>query len=853
MADLFTKQQERITHMNEQTSQELLLKLSKIENNLRKETRGDDLYGGDLLRDTALAISRSIRRLINNRLKGSQPNNRLKRSQLPRNARPAEVVHVWERLVNEVVREYQWEREILEHNLELKEFRPRTFFSILPGNWQNTILTSRLKASELQVKYLEIIPRSETAGGAKERKERLSVLLPITNGYRKTFRSLACLCYDIEKYLDKYDVQFHICVNYSDDNSIYEVTRFANTIGYSRAIPITLYHAEKPNQRGHRGRQGRWWKTDILNFMLNSILRTQKKEKVHTEDGARPQKEHFLHFADDDIYISPGDEVIEKNIQTLRENRELKIISASYSSEEDWGFSAVSSVRKRRGYIESRQDDRLFNIYGGCMTTTVERLLSLSISNTRTKTIKFPRAIGRNKEFGEDSYLTALANLHLLEESASKRTSKIQSLRGYATRQRVVGHQEPTNIVSFANRVARDKQWSKRSLEACFPRDKKLNKDNLKNVARTFGALRRLTFEPIASAITAERDLRHNLAQAWGYEIRAKATEWSDRARIRYAHAINWTIHKTRHQICKDIVENGHLFETILQDLTRGPVSYELIHGMRECAKDPSEQLSQICRLLIAVDRKSIESILHENAYLFHLYAIAEESLTYGAQFSMATTDGESPEELLGLSEEKIACLKKLYPFDLALILAKAFPGKFENCITVSAENESNQEKADYLFKHPRRSPRSYSIFLQRNPARTPSDHDKGLDKLFLRYHTVIGRGKFLKDSPRRIVYLHVLGEEIVKTILNIAKGLAHNTVDPELQVLKTMYPTLKQSMLHYAGPERHAPFDRLMQSLYIQDSIKGKAKQLSRVVLGDNQCRQLSTCMESSSGKCMA
>lgn len=84
-----------------------------------------------------------------------------------------------------------------------------------------------------------------------------------------------------------------------------------------------------------------------------------------------------------------------------------------------------------------------------------------------------------------------------------------------------------------------------------------------------------------------------------------------------------------------------------------------------------------------------------------------------------------------------------------------------------------------------------------------------------------------------------LLGKRVIRETLG--KYVEEVKDVPIVNVVETLYPSLELATVNYAGPERRSPFGRLMQSLYIQKSIRGKGrKPLSAIVLADQPCRQL-------------
>jgi hypothetical protein len=124
---------------------------------------------------------------------------------------------------------------------------------------------------------------------------------------------------------------------------------------------------------------------------------------------------------------------------------------------------------------------------------------------------------------------------------------------------------------------------------------------------------------------------------------------------------------------------------------------------------------------------------------------------------------------------------------------------------------------------------------------------------LFVRFFPVIGTQRLAHDSPRRLVYLHVLGEHITKMALdstdevvlpgdelsNDGNSSAGSTM-PQVQIVETLFPSLRHAMLAYAGPERSSARRRFTGSLYIQEGLLGKAEPVDRALLSHAQFIQL-------------
>lgn len=780
----------------------------------------DELYAGDVLRKTAKAITRKIR---------TDPDF-FKVTDKER------LTDAWRVLVQEVFYEYHHEREILSNGLEIREFRPRTFFSELPEkeSWDTIETKSGLKAD-----YRTIGPSRQKA----QHKEgpSLSILLPIRSGYRKTFRSLACLCYDIRSLIQiGYKVDFHICINFSDDNTLYEVTRFATTFGQSRDLAFTLYSLEDPTIHGQQGSGDRWWKNVVLDIMLRRVIEQSGYCQEDLPDN------HYIHFADDDIFISPESNVLEGNIKDIKDNPELLVVSAAYSSNDNRGFSAINSVRKLEDYVrvkheEHGAEEKLLNLYGGCMTTTLERL---------------KRALGEQMWFseeltvGEDSYLTVAANFHLIKATPSSDPCKFsfsalsEAVCAYASRRRIVGHSEPFSIAAFVQRFSRDSRWSSESVKLvidtisrCQGQGQGQGKESEEYMCTAFSSLRLQSFDPIQKAIQDSSNYRHILAQAWYRlirdEVKTNLNQWRNengtlKRDLRY---VQWATHKTQHQICVDIVSSRHIFQEVSRCISKGAFGFDLVSYMRASDDHLLERFPVMSRLLASVDRETIGPALVQNSYLYHWYSIAEESLAFALGFLQDHIESGATEDAFRtrLSQRKIAALKSRFRFSFQDILKCAFP---EDPPQIAPQEESRNDAGGYRVRRLKAAPNSYCAFLYR--VGKVKGTKKDLGDLFVRYFSVTGRGLFFKESPRRMVYLHVFGEAVIGAIIRLSKPEMGER-SPGLSLVRTLYPSLEQATVNYAGPERHGPFDRLMQSLYIQESLSGRAKPLTRVALSDD------------------
>ena len=686
-----------------------------------------------------------------------------------------QVILAWRSLVDEVLAEFQRESTMVAHRLSLKEYRPRTSFAILPHTteWITVHHDASINVERYRLAPIGPLP--------PPRGRRLTVLLPITNGYRRTYRALVGICHDLgQAFLAKYNVDFHVCVNYSDDNSLYEVSRFASTVGCARGVNVMLYHAEDPAVAGPAGRHGHWKKTTVLNVMLQSIFGNS------AEWGCAPDR-HILHFADDDIRFQRVDHahaatgVIESHINSLEQSL-VQVLSACCFSYEDLGFSALSSVRKHKEYVAKTKV--ICNLYGASMTTTAKRLAYLLYQPKQSLVPQFPQP-ALPAVLAEDCFLTILANLDVLCSGSDP-----GDLAAYADGRTLIGHPEATNVVSYAQRFARDLAWGEQAIQICAEL-----RPECGDLAHRFEAARRESFRPVGEAINEGSDPRHLVAQAWLSCIRTQVKRdrsvWALSARN--WGWVNWAEHKTQHQICSDIVEDDAVFASIL-DVMAASESGELRNFSQFVGSSVHRHQSfpHLSNLLAHIGRNALSPVLHQNAYLFHWYYIALEAQEYCDMFERATE---------ACNGAHVPTYDASFTFDLRGLMERAGLSKSQASWTMARAGEASY---------------GYGAFICAG--------EKKEVRYYLHYCPVVGFGTFLSNSPRRLVYLQVLGETLVKLIMNRAQHLTRQETSevPALPLClpETLYPLLENAVLGYAGPERRAPFDRFLQSLYIQTAL---------------------------------
>src|SRR5262245_7995078 len=649
-----------------------------------EETREDNIFGGRLLAETALTASDKFF----TKLLQSKP-DALGRA-----------LTDWQQLLDEVLSEYRWERELLKHDLIIGEFRPRTFFSVLPEPhmWTSIESLPTELPKETEARLLRIPPRSSGQVG----RMKLSVLMPICNGYRRTFRTLVCVGLDIRgsEKMKTYQVIFHVCINYTDDNSLYEVSRFANSMARAHGIGMRLYWLENPTAQGTQGSPG-MMRTNALNLMLSEIC----------EESQEDQFEHFLHFCDDDIFIPPGQQILETNIKQLEDDQRLKIICGTYTNDDYSGFNAISSVRKRREFVHyngerTDQSDRLLTVYGVCMTTTLARLALVLPRRQDKDALYIPVLNNDGKQFGADPYIAVHANKEVLQEFDVKCRAQGRENEGrvrtelanqalynspaYARRARCIGHPEETNVIAFVKRYWRDLFWGERVIDV----SQRMWEDYLR--------LRKRSFKPIESKIEQDKSFRYRLAHAWLTAIRDKVKEWKQHEALRpkwlkepgepesaspsLRQSINWESHKTQHQICKDIVQDQTVFREVAEAVLKGRFGRNVVQ-LITCREQSRELFfPEFCRLLIVRDWQTIKSDLVRNKYLFHLHRIAEESIAIAMQFQPPGVTS-SVQEAVRLNSQRREDMKRRYRLDLAAVLREAFPAAFKSDAVVCQSN----------------------------------------------------------------------------------------------------------------------------------------------------------------------
>ncbi len=773
-----------------QTQRKKLLQVLRI---YRDDSANDEKYGGKVLYESAEAVIECLST----------------QTSLP-------YENAWASLVHEVFEQYQFERELLEKHLLIYDYRPRTNFNVLPNNkeWKDLIYAPA-KKHHFSVRYWSKDHSDKRAPKRKDDSIKLFVLVPIENGYRRTFQSLASLYYDLEcdHVSDEYAIEFHVCVNFSDDNTLNEVLRFERTLGSCRNHSMVLYNFEDPNKFGSQGRGILWFKTLVLNTMLSHI-----SSKFPVNQPSNLDDKVFLHFQDDDVQIDPGRGFINDNIKFLVDNSEANIVSGIYTNEEDFGFSLISSVRKRKEYISALNAGKVVNLYGGCMTTTLARLKRVLELGPQAR-VEFPlKEEDRDLATSEDAFLTYMSNKHLLKPTDEP--------AGFARPQITVRHPEEANIVSWARRLARDDRWGRQAAEIVELRSSKPGEKGV--VQRKIAELRRASFNPVSVAISNSKNIAHRIADMWNYQLRILVRTGEYDFGQMAAGSVDWSTQKTQHQICKDIVNERKVFTDVLAAARRTNLGYEFVHALELCECDRSMAFPILSWMLARTNRRELDGDLYLSKYLFRWHAIAEESAGLTYQFISNLVD--EPKDacaFLDLSVERAEVLSRRYPVKIEAALNQ-LPNDCKLHGALLKMKELRIGAGASIDRRPLWRRESYIAFYK---------GEKKQD-LFLRYYPVFGRGRFLEASPRRRVYLQVLGEEVTRAIRQAA--ISNRAAAPQVELPETLYPKLPQATINYAGPEQRIPSERFAQMFYVQKKIAPWADRLWKAKLRDEQIVQV-------------
>jgi len=714
-------------------------------------------------------------------------------------------------LLREILADYRRERQLADRDLFIQESSPRGHFTQLPRDpfvkWTSLQAPTGLAAFRREFDNWQEIGTSQ---------DGLSVLMAVKDGYRRLSAALYTLAEDLRHRRSKtrdWQITFHVCVNFTDDNSLYELDKFARTLARALRINVREYSLESPRKLGGSGAKA-WTKTSALNLMLADC----------DENPLATAHRHFLHFADDDIRVQVGNLVVSRNITELEKCQDAWVVGATYSDSQARGFARVTTVRKDPRFLKLCGDCQLVNIYGGAMTTTRRRLKDVLGSD-----FTFPTEADRS--LGEDAYLTICGNWdHIVHRQ--------EPLRVYTLMSNLVEHPEEVSVGGWARRIRRDRSWGKDTFE--YVRSQKDPSNSSQNTYEVFAELRRGSFAQVGEQIKKHGDSYAHLALQLGTAFRrlAKGSE----AAAGFV-AFRPSTEMTHYHVCRTIVHNRRHFEDLVATLERLPIGAELAHLLRASKEDPGRHFPEICRRLVELDRASAEPELLKNRFLYNLYEIAEEATAMVAQFLRSI--GENGTEFFGRrmpSDQVLQRLTRRYPLDLKKLVA----GLVHRHLNEGRASESDWEiEGEYLPGDVPTS-RSFSAYLRATPKGEQADEDS-TEELFLRYFPCPGVREFFELSPRRRVYLQVLGRELVSSFWGPESP---STSDTRIHLPEILYPNLTEAAANCLGPQQWTPAGRFGQSLWIERSLRGRTAPLSTTLMNDEWAESIAECLGSSLGR---
>lgn len=780
-----------------------------------RDCESDDEFGGRFLAASARAVNLRIHASLRNS------------DATILGAEPAHCLRVWRRLVHEVTADYRTTREIIEHRLEIRDYRPRVWFDELPRD----LAEDRARDIPTAIGLLRVRRFSPTA--RKERsgdRRRLCILLPIENGYRRTFQVLAGLAFDVSDIRDRFAIEFHVCSNFSDDSTSYEVLRFARTIAESRDIRVCLYTIDNPRKMGAPGRGRKWLKTVVVNAMLQWIQEEQSEAA-----GQAPGPELFLYFADDDVRLDGATSTIGEAIDILVKNPSTLLVSGTYTCDDDHGFLALSACRKRR-HLFARTDAVLGNVYGGCMATTQVRLQQLVAGTEAPPLIRLPASEVDDRATSEDLLISILGYQLDLARAASRGASTDSSQRtptpaaAYAATRLPVYHPEESSVAGYIRRLARDRHW----FEAA--------RKQFGQSAEVYRRARNESFATIDCAIAAG-DVRGRLANEWLRLLRSEVDEslrsWvSMPPKIERLRSTDDSVQKTQHQVCKDIVNDNSVFAGVLDAVRAGAFGTAFVQSMEAAKEDRESAFPELSLHLGRLRRADLGDILLTNPYLYHWHAIAEESLAALVKFRSLPVGGRrSLGEQLHVDGALLNELETRFSYDARVGIANVLhiPEATITFREFLREWDPNAEAA--IDDRPPHTRRIHTVIAD--------DKSNGGASYLCGFIPLVGRGTFSQDSPRRTVYMHLLGEAVLHAVIPTYTSLDQvSGSSVEMRVPKTVYPRIEDALVTYAGPERRTPAGRFLQCLVVQRTLPPTVHRLWKSKLGDGQFVDLAHCV---------
>lgn len=711
-------------------------------------------------------------------------------------------------LLREILVDYRRERQLSDYGLFIQESSPREHFAQLPGDpfaeWSPLAAPTGLTAHKREIDNWQ----------ARSTLKGLSVLMAVKDGYRRLSSALYTLAEDLrhsEAETQGWQITFHVCVNFTDDNSLYELDKFAKTLARALRINVREYFLESPQRLGGSGAKT-WTKTSALNLLLADC----------DEHPLAQSQRHFLHFADDDIKVHVGDLVVSRNIAELERTPEAWIVGATYSDSQPRGFARVTTVRKDPCFLKLCGDRQLVNIYGGAMTTTRFRL-----QNLLGKDFTFPTVADRS--LGEDAYLTICGNWDHIQD-------RQKPLRVYTLMSNLVEHSEEVSVGGWARRIRRDRSWGKDTFE--HVRSQKDASESSQVTYDEFAMLRRNSFAQVGEQIENHANERDHLAHRLGAAFRRLAKESEAAAEF---VAFRPSTGMTHYHVCHTIVHNKRVFDDLATTLESLPIGAELAHLLRASKGHPGRHFPEICRRLVELDRSSAEPGLLKNPFLYNLYEIAEEATAIMAQFLRSL--GANQTEFFGRpipSDQALGRLERRYPLNLKDLVARLVHPHLKK----TSARESDWKIEGHYLPGDVPTSRSFSAYLQATPSGEGGENS-AVD-LFLRYFPCPGIREFFEISPRRRVYLQVLGRQLVSSFWSPEDASTSRT---RIRLPEILYPDLTEAAANCLGPQQWTPAGRFSQSLWIEQSLRGRTAPLSTTLMSDEWAASIAEGLGSSLG----
>ena len=191
----------------------------------------------------------------------------------------------------------------------------------------------------------------------------------------------------------------------------------------------------------------------------------------------------------------------------------------------------------------------------------------------------------------------------------------------------------------------------------------------------------------------------------------------------------------------------------------------------------------------------------------------------------MVTVEDQLEEAVstLGLSTTRCKELASRYPIEakqqIQEVLSQSLAAASRQDAPEATSEPPVLDPKDFTFEHSEFSSGPVDVAMSRRRRSYGRIVRVGQKKFLIRYYNILGRNAFQPDSPRRSVYLHKLGEALSTQVADSLRGF-HDQGYARVVVPKTIFPSLEQATVNYAGPERRSPSERFLHSFYIQAAL---------------------------------